>query len=113
MPNSTSAVVEPDPSPTFPTVEGIWVDTKVVKQVCDEDRVQTLTFVFDAPQESGALAGLWQAVGNSGGPQAAGSFAGTLSYDGKISGTATLSVNTETSRFDLALEMEDGHVKEA
>ena len=96
---------------TFPTVEGTWVDTKVVKQVCDEDRVQTLTFIFDAPQESGALAGLWQAVGNNGGPEAAGSFAGTLTYDGKITGTATLSVNTDSSRFDLAFKMADGTVK--
>ncbi len=90
------------PAAAFPAVEGVWTAAGVATGMCGQGS-SSLTFMFDAPQESGSLAGLWQMVDDDGSSQAAGSFAGTLTRGGAFAGVATLAYGERPVRFDLAL----------
>ena len=98
------------PAAAFPTLEGVWTAAGVATGMCDQ-RSSSVTFIFDAPQESGALAGLWHMVDDSGSGQMTGSFAGTLSRVGTLKGVATLTYDGRPARFDLAFAVSGETVK--
>ena len=110
--NEASAALFVDvvpPAAAFPAVEGVWTAAGVATSMCDQ-RSSSVTFVFDAPGESGSLAGLWQVVDDNGSGMT-GSFAGTLSREGAFEGVATLSHAARPARFDLTLTVAGETVK--
>ena len=110
--NAASAALSVEvvpPAAAFPAVEGVWTAAGVATGMCDQ-RSSSVTFVFDAPQASGSLAGLWQMVDDNG-SGTAGSFAGTLSREGAFEGVATLSHGARPARFDLTLTVAGETVK--
>ena len=97
------------PAAAFPAVEGVWTAAGVATSMCGQ-RSSSVTFVFDAPGESGSLAGLWQMVDDNGSGMT-GPFAGTLSREGAFEGVATLSHGARPARFDLTLTVAGETVK--
>jgi hypothetical protein len=91
--------------PGLPQVEGVWSDDAPLTNACAT--ATSLTLMFDAPQASGAVTGLWTLAqdGHWSSAQAAGSFAGTLSADGRLTGTASLDISARPERYDLDLRV--------
>ena len=99
--SASLAVEVTSANPNSPKLEGSWSDAAVTTSLCGQTDAVTVTLSFDAPRADGLVVGLWQVVSSGYGGQSAGSFAGTVTAAGKLTGVATLVLGQQPARYNF------------